>query len=328
MSVTVNMQPDTANPNATLRNIAADWFARSLSEAFDARDRAALQAWLSAHPDHIRAYNQARATWQALEGLKGDAELMALVPAETTVPPRRNRWARWAVAASLAFVALSAAGVWQWQQHRNVYSTEPWAQRTIILADGSTARLSANTEVRDVTNEQGRGAVVERGEAIFDIRTDKQNPFIVTVADARIIVTGTRFQVRKEAESVAVTLVEGEIRLARDAVGFEQKMVPGQQVAFATRSPQAQVREVDVEAVTAWSRDRLVFRDAPLAEALREANRHATLKLVLNDPALADVRVNGHFKLGDTESLLAAVQGSFPVHAVRRDDQVLLSINQ
>lgn len=324
------MTPDPAALPELLRQTAAEWYTRSLSARFGPQDRARLQAWLAEHPDHIRAYNQARLTWQALEGLKHDPELLALAPREGSMTPSRRRpWARWAAAASFAFVALGAAGIWQWQQlHRNVYATEPWAQRTITLADGSTARLSANTAVRDVTNEQGRGAVVERGEAIFDIRSDKQNPFIVTVADARIIVTGTRFQVRKDADRVAVTLVEGEIRLVRESVGFEQQVAPGQQVAFATRSPQAQVREVDVEAVTAWSRDRLVFRDAPLAEALREANRHATLKLVLNDPALADVRVNGHFKLGDTESLLAAVQGSFPVRAVRRDDQVLLTLNK
>jgi transmembrane sensor len=352
-----------------LKHAAAEWFARSLSESFGNEERVRLQDWLADDPEHIRAYNEARATWQAMEGLKNDPDLMAEAKNESAprrltqfVPFPRSRgkaaqftsFPRLRGKAGMGAAAVMVLGLalgWQFGLFNDgVYTTEPWKQRTVTLADGSTVLLSANTVVEDVTDENRRGAIVHRGEAIFGVVTDKQNPFVVRAADADIIVTGTRFQVRNDEGRVAVTLIEGRVAVERQwsapspqpspargegvsletphagrsaplaSLGFTPYVLePGQQVAFAENSEAAEVREVDVDAVTAWSRNRLVFRDAPLAEALREANRHASLKLVLKDPSLADVRVNGHFRLGDTESLLAAVRGSFPIEARRAD---------
>lgn len=307
--------------NDPLKEEAARRFAESLSDRFGADDRRRLNAWLAESPAHVRAFNEARNTWNALKSLEGDAELLALLPQRK---PRRQ----WAIAASLAVVVIGAALWWQLQMNPKavLHTTQPWEQRTVTLADGSTALLSASTQLEVSTSQGARSAVVHKGEAIFDIITDKSRPFVVTVGDAAVIVTGTRFQVRNEAGRVAVTLVEGEIKLARERFHYQQKLVPGQQIAFAQASEQAEVRQVDVAAVTAWSRDQLVFRDAPLADALREANRHSTLKLILQDPSLASIQVNGHFRLGDTESLLAAVQSSFPIRAqYLNESEVLLT---
>lgn len=338
MNVTLNMQPSTTSQ---LKHTAAEWFTRSQSERFGEDERVRLQDWLADDPEHFRAFNEARSTWQAMEGLRGDPDLMA------EVAPRRS-WlsGQLAIAASVAVMAVGLALGWQFGLFDGgVYTTEPWEHRTVRLADGSTVMLSANTVVEDTTDETHRGAVVRRGEAIFDVVTDKQNPFIVRAADAEIVVTGTRFQVRHDAGKVAVTLIEGRVRVERAPLPSQTTnhkpqstntphasrltphvLQPGQQLAFAETSDTAELREVDVDAVTAWSRNRLVFRDAPLAEALREANRHSDLKLILEDPTLADIRVNGHFRLGDNESLLAAVRGSFPIQAYRVDkDEIVLT---
>lgn len=358
-----------------LKHTAAEWFVRSLSDGFGDEERERLQDWLADDPEHIRAYNEARGTWQAMAGLKNDPDLTvgpALAGQDLTVGSAsadrgggglksalqsalrdafsRKIGMRAAAAASAAVLVLGLALAWQFGLFNDgVYTTEPWKQRTVTLADGSTVLLSANTVVEDTTGKDRRGAIVHRGEAIFDVVSDKRDPFIVRAADADIIVTGTRFQVRNDEGKVAVTLIEGRVLVERpkksesagplphsppqagegrgEGASREQLVLkPGQQVAFAETSETAEVREVDVEAVTAWSRNRLVFRDAPLAEALREANRHSDLKLILQDPTLADVRVNGHFRLGDTESLLAAVRGSFPIQAYRIDkDEIVLT---
>lgn len=353
MNVTLNMQPSMPSQ---LKHAAAEWFARSLSESFGDEERARLQDWLADDPEHIRAYNEARNTWHAMEGLKNDPDLMAEATNSRRFPSivgsasadhggvksaLQSAWKAGMGVAAVLVVGLALA--WQFGLFDDgVYTTEPWKQRTVTLADGSSVLLSANTVVEDTTGENRRGAIVHRGEAIFDVVTDKRNPFIVRAADADIVVTGTRFQVRHDEGRVAVTLIEGRVRVERapsppadpsqstvhspQSTNSPHVLQPGQQVAFAENSDAAEVRQVDVDAVTAWSRNRLVFRDAPLAEALREANRHASLKLVLKDPTLADVRVNGHFRLGDTESLLAAVRGSFPIEAHRADkDEIVLT---
>lgn len=295
-----------------LQEEAALRYAQSRSDRFSAEARQQLETWLAADPAHARAFAQAHNAWQAARVLRNDPELLALAR-------RPRRQARWAMAASLLVASLCAGLFWHsWQGGQpQLHATQPWEQRSVQLADGSTARLSAGTQVSVRIEADERYAQVHRGEAIFDVTPDPERPFRVQAGDALITVIGTRFQVRHEAGRVAVTLLEGEVHLSRSRYGYEQLMVPGQQVAFAAAEPAADLREVDVEAVTAWSRDQLVFRDAPLAEALREANRHADLQLILRDPSLGDVPVNGQFRLGDNESLLAAVQSAFPVRAER-----------
>lgn len=295
-----------------LQEEAALRFSQSRSDRFTAADRARLDAWLAADPAHARAFARAHNAWQAMRVFGNDRELLALAR-------RPRRQARWAMAASLLVAVVCAGVFWQsWQGGRmQLHATQPWEQRNVQLADGSTARLSAGTQVSVRLEDDARYAQVHRGEAIFDVVPDPLRPFRVQAGDAVITVTGTRFQVRHEGGHVAVTLLEGEVRLARSRYGYEQVLAPGQQLAFAATEPLADLRSVDVDAVTAWSRDQLVFRDAPLSQALREANRHADLQLILLDPSLGNVPVNGQFRLGDNESLLAAVQSTFPVHAER-----------
>lgn len=324
--------PDMQNQTSTLREEAALRFAQSLSDRYTAEDRRALDAWLAADQAHVRAFNDARKTWKAMQALQNDAELLALasepVPqARRVTPPRR--WL--ALAASFATVAIGAALWWQQMGGQGIerFETRAGEQRSVSFADGSSALLSGNTAIEVSMSEgeagNGRRATVQRGEAVFDIVTDKTRPFVVQAADARVIVTGTRFQVRNHDGQVHVTLVEGVVHLERQRYQYEQKLEPGEQVAFVADKPQAQKKKVDAQAVTTWRRDQLVFRDVPLSEALREANRHATLKLVLEDDSLEDILVNGHFRVGDTESLLAAVQTSFPLHIRREGQQVILA---
>lgn len=295
-----------------LQQEAARWFACSLSDRFDAEGRARLDAWLAVDPAHANAFAAARNTWQELQGLQGDAELLALAAAE----PLRQRWRGWAIAASVAVIAVAGTLFWQLRAPGpSLYSTESWEQRSVTLADGSTALLGKGTTVEVHIDAQGRGATVRSGEAIFEVAHDTSRPFVVTAGDASVTVTGTRFQVSREKGEVAVTLMEGAIKLARQRYGYEQRLVPGQQAAFSERSDKTEVRKVDVASVTAWSRERFVFRDTPLADALREANRHARLKLILKDASLGSIPVNGHFRLDDNESLLAALKSTLPIEA-------------
>jgi transmembrane sensor len=75
-----------------------------------------------------------------------------------------------------------------------------------------------------------------------------------------------------------------------------------------------------IESVKAWTERRLVFRDQPLDAVIQEFNRYRTHPLVLDDPALAALRVSGVFDLSDPESLIAYLGTYETVQVDRRSD--------
>jgi transmembrane sensor len=72
-------------------------------------------------------------------------------------------------------------------------------------------------------------------------------------------------------------------------------------------------RAVDAQAVTSWSRGRLVFRGTPLGEALQEVNRYGSRKVRLGDPDLAELPVGGNFIAGETDLIVSAFAAVLPL---------------
>ncbi len=75
-----------------------------------------------------------------------------------------------------------------------------------------------------------------------------------------------------------------------------------------------------IESVMAWTERRLVFQDMPLDAVIREFNRYRTHPLVLDDPALAALKISGIFDLSDTESLIAYLGTYETVQVDRQSD--------
>ena len=84
-------------------------------------------------------------------------------------------------------------------------------QRTLTLEDGT--RIQLNTDTRAVVryDERLRRVELEKGEAMFEVARRPDWPFVVTAGDRQIRALGTAFVVRREAEVLAVTLVEGKV---------------------------------------------------------------------------------------------------------------------
>jgi transmembrane sensor len=70
----------------------------------------------------------------------------------------------------------------------------------------------------------------------------------------------------------------------------------------------------------AWTERRLVFRDQTLDVVVHEFNRYRTHPLILDDPALAALRISGVFDLNDTESLVAYLGTYETVRVARASD--------
>ena len=80
----------------------------------------------------------------------------------------------------------------------------------------------------------------------------------------------------------------------------------------------------DAESVTAWRKNRLIFRDTPLDEVVRQINRYHSRPVRLGEPRLGKLKVSGEFNATDRNGLIRALTTLFPLRGNELDDMTVL----
>ncbi|AGI23266.1 putative transmembrane sensor [Pseudomonas sp. ATCC 13867] len=224
------------------------------------------------------------------------------------VPKPRKPRAPLAGVASLLLIALL---FWLDPAYRHEqFATEPGQRRTLALADGSHLTLDGGTRVSLAWHLRSRRAELQDGQALFDVSRARLRPFQVLAGTTRVQVKGTLFNVLNAGADVQVTLLRGSVLVG--AGDSEAHLAPGQQ-AITHDGRLSAPRTVDTATATAWQDGKLVFKRTPLKQALEAMQRYRGPRIVLDDPELADLPINGVFKSENVESLLKLLPGVLPV---------------
>ena len=315
---------------------AARWSARLASPECTAVERRAFEAWRGLSPAHGSAWAMAnRVDRQLGQFATGNAELQAMAEAAfsaSSAPRRRDRRRRLlALAAGLAAVGLFAAmtTVLQPQPGKSIYESADAAdgRRSLTLDDGSAIEMDVGSAVEVEMTAAERRIVLLRGRALFQVAHDAGRPFSVVAGEARTVALGTRFQVDRRGDAIAVTLAEGSISVTGlgGLDGRSELLHPGEQLRYGLQPLSWSKHEVDLQVATGWERGRLVFHGAPLAEVLTEVNLYADRPLRIADSSLAMLPVSGNFIAGNSNLVASALVQTLPISAVQGDREIVLS---
>ena len=155
--------------------------------------------------------------------------------------------------------------------------------------------------------------------------------------DGKVVVaTGTSFSIELLDREARVLLYEGRVAVmdrpagqggaSSATAGAFRTLQPGSELVVLLDEPLGQPRVLDFEPAQSlgWEAGRLNFEDEPLASAVARMNRYSTREIVLSDPGLTGLTVNGVFAADDVGTFLEAVTAFHDVEAVERDGVVLL----
>lgn len=237
-----------------------------------------------------------------------------------TLQKRRRRF----MVAAASLIALVTAGAWAWQKFNaeipmQMVSTEFGKIQKLELADGSTVTLNANSILRfaeEFTQQDTRELWLD-GEAYFEVAHQDGKPFIVHTQKGDVRVLGTSFNVSQRKADLEVTLVEGKVQLQL-ANETKINMQPNEQVRFSANT--VDVFKADVESVTAWKQNRMVFKNVSIARIIERLGNDFGWTVKVNDKALLSRKVNAQIPKNDPGLLLEALSAIYDLKVEKVTD--------
>lgn len=322
-------------PFGWFRQSAARWFVQLRTETVTPRLDSKFRRWLAADPANEIEYERQELAWELAGELGKDKEIGALLAEadRAVAAPQERSTSRYVIAWSAAACALIAAvGVGIYTRSsvdESVYVTAVGEQRAVVLPDESRMVMNTATRVRVVYKRDARIVELKHGEATFAVMRDEERPFEVRAARGTARALGTEFNVFSSAQDVTVSVLSGKVQVVAPGTvnipkgGRSAVLLAGQQVTYdkASLSP---IHQANTARINAWRSGRIAFEDVALEEALSEFNRYGRTPIILGEPALAELRVSGVFRIGETGALLRALGTAFDIEAKQRDGSIEL----
>ena len=338
----MNRKPRQPSP-AEIDAIASDWIVRAES-GLDVTERAALEEWRTSDPRHGAALDQHAQAWSVLESPRRNGRGGEMVHSLAARARRRRQRRLAGAVVAVAGIFVVALG-WRASQ-AEANGTNFVAQLVVpqkqILPDGGSVELKPGAEISVDYSGELRRVTLRRGEALFEVAENKARPFVVTAGGVDVRAVGTAFLVAMGSREVDVVVTHGRVAVERVAPepAIRGPAAPsmatvstfvdaGSRVTLEIEEQRAAPEVVavssnEMQERLAWCGPRVEFSDTTLADAVSLMNRHSKLKLVVADPALAKLRVNGLFRVDNTETLVRLLEASFGVQAERSADSVIL----
>lgn len=318
---------------------AVDWFLRMRSAHCTLDDRAAFHAWLSADPEHQKEFTAVSSMWGAMD--KVLATPFPELDACLALPPRRRisdylrragRIVTWSPlqswAPGLVVLLVVAGSWWLWQTfhvHTTIYETAVGEQKTIVLEDGSQLELNTGTRITAGFSSRTRSIELQQGEAAFTVVHEATRPFEVTAGGRHILDIGTQFDVRQSEGHVDVVVTQGSVLISNEPTHANSAakgilLTAGHRVRYALNGPEEPVIALNPDEshrLGAWRNGKLIFSGMRLAEAIQEVNRYWSGQIIVDAPALADIKVQGTFNVHQLDQFFTSLPRIVPIEISR-----------
>ncbi len=170
----------------------------------------------------------------------------------------------------------------------------------VLLPDGTEVWINTNSSIiydASAFNRNNR-EVQLKGEAYFEVTSSQENPFTVNTPHATVRVTGTAFNVNAYPSSLLfeTVLAEGKIELQMKSGDTEFLNVePNQRVVFNSVNKKFDIEQVEAEIFTAWRNGEIIFKDATLADLVKELERIYDIEFHMQPANLGQLRFRGMF---------------------------------
>jgi transmembrane sensor len=186
----------------------------------------------------------------------------------------------------------------------------PGKKLTIKLADGSEIKLNSGSTIKIYQDFSKQRFVRLQGEAFFKIARDTLRPFVVEANATKTTVLGTSFNINTFDSATQVTVASGKVLVQNElAHAF---LLPNQQATIAHKQAQIKTLVIDVNSVTAWRNNILLFQNQSVQSVALQLERWYGVEIEVG-ANLGNKKISGKFINENMHTVLEAI--TYSLHA-------------
>lgn len=322
------------------------WCSRMQGEDSQAHELA-FQRWLAQSSLHRRIYSEISELFRFGEELENTAPLMPEGQnSDEDRPVRRKREGGRIYAAVAAFALLSSGllAMWMYAGHPNngiitqaerpqfkAFQTAIGEIRALHLDDGSIVTLDTASEIAVAMTGNLRTIRLVKGRARFEVAHERR-AFVVSAGNTAVKALGTIFDVSITPEQIVrVALLRGAVAVRSSGTSksnkkaFSRTLSAGETVLYRPQIEGLHMLPEKASMSESWTTGLATYEGAPLGTVIAEANRYASQKLRLADPALAERPVYGTLKIDEPHALATVLARSLDLRLSASSNDLFLS---
>ena len=203
--------------------------------------------------------------------------------------------------------------------------------KTVILPDGTLVSLNSNTKLSYPQTFSGKTREVSfEGEAFFEVKPDKNKPFIIQAGQAQIKVLGTSFNVSAypQTEQVEVVVETGRVQVSeqttKTAKTNELILTPGDKGTLVYSSHSLHKTTNQNPNYLAWKTRILTFKATSLTEVIGELKKVYKVNIRLADQELGGLLLTAQFNDYSLDFILKVIENTFRIEVKNENGQYIL----
>lgn len=271
-----------------------------------------LKDWMEQSPENKKEYLVLKDIWDITRPIKLTTEdQLARFYKNQYEKTRKSRrlWIRYSSAVAAILLLGLVIPVLTPQKNTKqpgslqVFTVPLGSRSTVLLADGTEVSLNSGSELKYSSDFSSANRVVQlTGEGFFEVKSDKDHPFVVKTKDFDVKVTGTQFNVctYEENDYSSTTLANGKIELQIDGSNQNFEIKPGEKFELDRGTRKYSLENADIESEIAWKDGEFIFRNIPFPELVKRLERWYDVKLNYSDEGLQKFAYTGRFKNQET----------------------------
>lgn len=223
--------------------------------------------------------------------------------------------------AAVFLLAIMAWGIWELQSpDLSEIATEFGKTNSFHLSDGSEVVLNANSKIKfqEEWNSTETREVWLEGEAFFEVTHAANQPFIVHTQKGDVEVLGTEFNVMQRSDDFNVTLVSGKVQLE---LPNQTKINLQPKDQFRIHNQTINHTQVDVESVTAWRYNKMVFKNASIENIITRLENDFGWQVKLNNQEILKRKINASIPENNPDLLLEALSAIYDLKIKKLNDR-------
>lgn len=186
--------------------------------------------------------------------------------------------------------------------------------KSITLSDGTKVTLNACSNIsfpKEFSKEQR--AVRLTGEAFFEVKPNKDAPFIVSTSEFDVKVLGTEFNVKAYTtdEIQTVDVEKGKVQV--DMPEAMVRLVASEGLNINTLSHEHHKLKEDRE-IALWMEGNLEFNRTPIQDVARELERVFNYQVSFQDGQAFENIISGQHTNKNIESILKSIELTTGIH--------------